>query len=850
MKIISKIIANILKIIVILIILLSVGFVILKSGINISSLDLAGIRIDSLYIKFNNKFIVDVKNIQIPIQTNKKTDSSKEMLLEIAKKIGWLDQIFQEVNIQNLGYLDQNLTILYKNDIFYVDGKYLKIDSRLSSNKDGGVHIDLKDLTLKDFNLSTHGSLDLNLKDEIYTYSGKFSSHEISGNVNFAVLDGVINYEIKDANATSLKNFMQELGFKAKLDPDVQKWIYGYVIAQEYWIEQIKGSASLDGSDFDENSITAKAYALNLDIKFDQNLPGAKVDEAYIELENGNIVFDFKNPRYKDKSLMGSTMQIYDIFDNDSGILIDLKSDSIIDKDVIEILKGFGVDIPILQKSGKMDANVRLDIKFEPYDLDIDGHFKLTNSKISISGADFYSKSAEIDLKNDKITIKNSNLAMDIFDADLSGIIDISKLNGVFDTKFRNILIQGDGTKIVDIKNFPTKVKLDFSKKDTIIDIDGLNTELILSNTSKINVSNLATLAQYSPIMQEFHITNGDIEINTNDFLNLDIKAKNLVFDLPFTYTDGTPYHKDDIHIKIEKDKIYGASGNGLIKFQSANGKTNLSVKDMNVIVKSNDAQSSKDLNINLNGENSALILSDLNKTIQFASYNAELNGKNLQFNGKMQSGNLTIEKSLNKFLINASDLNDKDMNSIIGSNSFTGGKFGAKILGKDEKHFNGEVFFNTTRLKNLKLYQQLLSFLDSIPSLLTLKTPDFNNEGFTINHGKIYFTRDENTILLTALELLGTSADIGGRGSMDLKTDALNIDLELRYLKDASSIINMIPLVNQIILGKNRQISTVIKIRGTLQHPTYETQVIKDILKTPYNLIKNTLELPFVLFN
>ncbi|WP_141069938.1 AsmA-like C-terminal domain-containing protein, partial [Campylobacter fetus] len=35
-----------------------------------------------------------------------------------------------------------------------------------------------------------------------------------------------------------------------------------------------------------------------------------------------------------------------------------------------------------------------------------------------------------------------------------------------------------------------------------------------------------------------------------------------------------------------------------------------------------------------------------------------------------------------------------------------------------------------------------------------------------------------------------------------------------------------------------------------TLDEPKFETQVVTDIIKTPYNIIKNTLELPFILFN
>ena len=79
--------------------------------------------------------------------------------------------------------------------------------------------------------------------------------------------------------------------------------------------------------------------------------------------------------------------------------------------------------------------------------------------------------------------------------------------------------------------------------------------------------------------------------------------------------------------------------------------------------------------------------------------------------------------------------------------------------------------------------------------------------------------------------------------------SNLIDITLELKLLKDASSIIDKIPLVNYILLGKDKSISTIIKISGTIDEPIIKTQVVTDVLKTPFNIIKNTLTLPFVIF-
>lgn len=110
-------------------------------------------------------------------------------------------------------------------------------------------------------------------------------------------------------------------------------------------------------------------------------------------------------------------------------------------------------------------------------------------------------------------------------------------------------------------------------------------------------------------------------------------------------------------------------------------------------------------------------------------------------------------------------------------------------------------------------------------------------------------FEKNGSVINFLAIELVGSSADIGGRGTIDLDTKKINIDLELKILKDASSIIDKIPLVNQIILGKDRSLSTVIAIRGTTEKPEYSTQVLQDTLLSPLKLIRNVLQAPFLIF-
>ena len=103
--------------------------------------------------------------------------------------------------------------------------------------------------------------------------------------------------------------------------------------------------------------------------------------------------------------------------------------------------------------------------------------------------------------------------------------------------------------------------------------------------------------------------------------------------------------------------------------------------------------------------------------------------------------------------------------------------------------------------------------------------------------------------LYITEMQLRGSSADIVGGGEVNLITDKLDLNLQIRTLKTFSSAIDMIPLVGGLILGDDKRISTNISVTGNVSDPKIETHLISDTLMSPVNIIKRTLELPLELF-
>ncbi|ERJ23858.1 Putative periplasmic protein [Campylobacter concisus UNSW1] len=836
----------------------------LKYGIKINDFEFYGVKLEQLYIKLDKKIIVRAKQIKLPkFKQNAEQKASDKQLLNLSQGVDYLDTFFQEISLESVQIGDDfKIKVLFLDDIFFVDSPYLNIDIKFQNEQQNGVdRFIVRNLSLKDFNVSISGEGSANFDKDDYKFDGNFTSHELNGKLSFALKDTLLTYKAYDVNAGSIKDFIAELDSRIHLNSEVKNWIYGYIVADDYHLNEINGKADLAKNDFYLNDLNATAYAKNLLVKFEKDLPAVNVAEANITLNNSTLKFDLTAPVYKGKKLDGSNVAINNIFDEKSANLeLFIKTNSIYDEAINEILRAYKINVPVRQLSGKMDASLKILIKLDKKSLEnfdeksviANGDFKISDAVLDIAGSKFNAKSAIVKLVNTSVlNIDTSDFGLDFFRANAKANINLQKSTGEIKGVIESFDLKEKNDEILAFKNEPFSALLDFSKpNETTLSIEPFGLNLSFGDESTIATKNSNFIMQNSPLLKQNGVLSfEDVSIKSKDFTNLEILAKGLKFDMPFLDKNGSKYDRDDFLITVSKAGV---------KVQSASKKLSLNIAEKGIEAKSNDLNllvlddnSTKEQStpLELFAKNGDIILQDLNKTLPFTSFSAEKKGKSISLNGLAKQGRVgyfSDEKSIN---LDATDISGEFINDLFSIKSFEGGKFRLKMLGESSKNFKAEVRFFGTYLKDYIFYQRLLSFLNSVPSLLSFKTPDFNDKGFTVKNGKILLTRKGDVIEFLAIEMIGTSADIGGRGTIDLKSKKINIDLELKILKDASGIIDKIPLINQIILGKDRSLSTVIAIRGTTEKPEYSTQILQDALLSPLKIIRNVLQAPFLIF-
>lgn len=785
-------------------------------------------------------------------QTNSapNSQSSADDLHQILDKISWIDRLFEHIQVLNLSVSDQNISLAYSNNVYYVGSKYVEFVSHVDENS-GRYNLNLDQLWLKDYDLTLNGEFFIDPKVKVSSFSGKFSGYGIDGDIEFDVLNDMLEYNFRNVKATTLINLVNMIAKNTKIEPELYEWLTKKLSVRKYRIPNLSGQFNLKTLEYYPKQVESIAYIDDLNITFHPSLAPAVSNFSQITLKNGTFYLDFARINYKSIDLNASHIVIENILETGTRALINFKTNSILDANLTQALRAYNIKVPILQHSGITDANVTLDIKFAPYNLKTYGSFYLRDSDIEISGAKFHSDYANIDLNGSRVDINELKLNMPgTFKSSVFGRIDTHKMIGKFDANLSDILV---GTQeILSVPSLKTNITLDFSTPTTRLSLSNPEVNFIFANgLNSIEATDIMPFKKYSKIMQNLQINSGSLELKTHDFHDFDINLAKISTDFKLLRRkNGTIYSGDDVNLHIKNGKISGETASKNLAFRINKNDTQIALKDVDFVLNLSESSGDSKLpDIKFSGQNSRIEIVDFNRTISFDKFSGAVHKNALNFTGKIGAEEVNFIKNSKKLEILARDIKDHTINEILGRDSFKEGNYSVRIYGVDSDHLNGEIHAKNAYLSDFVFYHGLLTFINSVPSLLSFKRPDFNKKGFTIKNGEFEFAKNYNFITLKNIDLVGPSADIIGYGGVDLKTRKIDVDLKLKYLKDASAMIGFIPFVSQIFLGDEKEISTQIKIHGSIDKPEFDTQVAQDIITSPFRIFLNILKLPINIF-
>ncbi len=878
---------------------------VLSDGFRIERLSIANIKIDGLYLKLNKKLILEVKNIDLRNFKRESKDSKPPKMSDIAQIVRYavsLSSFFERLDLPLIQAKDEKYFVFFDGQSFKVDIPYILADFSLTSEV-GDIMLEIQTLKVKNEDLDIKGRILYLERGGIFafdleSYINNRTDNVISyqGETNFKYLSVVLD-------STKLESIDILAPYIKMLDDDVHEWMYeraefsAITIKRAYLYTKSLNNINKIVND----NLYASGILENVKLNFDDNLKRITAPEVAVIFDKGSLSFLVQNAEYGAKinsanpngeskqpttnstKITKAAVELSGFLEPQTLLSIKLNlKDALLDSNVLEILKNYDIDIPVRQingiNSGRLTLNVLLPTGKLETKTTAEGNIKIKNSLTDIAGIKTLIKDANVAINADSVSINKAQVGIsDIMDGEVSLKVDTNRQKIDMNLNPRIFKIKSGDTDILNLSKVALSANMDFSQTFSA-KVAPLDISVNAGENGAVNISaNLSKLVPYAPILTLLDMKNGNISLTipqNSDSILLSAKVDKLNY--PLYYLNKNRVSTLQIEGSIKDDELNFTDKANKIKLKIAldEGDIDLNISDkfinIDEILESNipifkqmredssDLQkdSSKDSpknarNLGKNDSTMNLLIEGNNLTLGLFDYDIPFGESMLKVtkngfvaNGKNKNGIANIILDSGTISIEANNFSADFVNAVFEKDIMEGGTFGVFGIYRDGR-FVGDISAFDTTIKEMATLQNILTFIDAIPSLVVFKLPGFSASGYEVDDAQVRVGIDSNYLAIESININGSSVDITGNGVMDLKTHDLNVRLELSTIKSLSSILNKIPIIGFLLLGEDGKITTDLTIKGTLESPQTEISLLEDTAKAPINILKRVFS-PF----
>ena len=844
-----------------------------------------------LYVLESNESIKDTRQIVDLFSVDPKAkywiyDAIKMSSLSIGTFYGWLEY----KNIDK-AYLNMHVKAV-ANDLTYTYDE--KVDSvRTKSTdlefKDGVLYIRPQEAYSYDFFLDKSWlKIDFSKKEELLTLYLLFE-----GQANKDLLHLLDRYGIK-------LPFIQTKGsIDANLRLDINLITTDVEAIGDFYAKE----AQINYLDLDIDIFDAHIFIKNSDVKV-QNMVAKYKDIAssHVDLDfhakesRGKLTFKFDTIESKENELLlvnndKPLIAAYIITPNQDYLTVDKSTwkfkeqtlsvnASSIPFDINNLtakIPATRVEAPelasaiisgdILFKSKKANLAIKL-LKIEYLDIELDKPAPILNlayeeDKLAISSKNSISLTIDdnrlnlenitVDVTPDLIEVKDLALNFqNIIKSKISSKYNLKNSAGIINLQN----IEFAETNIGEIFRNSRNMELFIQSKNnkTSINSKEFDFEYLMSDNEWIfNINSIEKIAKNSKIFQDYNLTNGYLGLKKSK------DEKNITFSL------NTDYKYKILATKNNPIESYAINGEFNTKTKevhfNVNDSVRVEIKD-DVKIKANDIginideiknffndrnstdEEKSDTKVYIETKNCYLYLSEnrhvISDTINFKYANEVLSGELAH-----KDGRAIFNLKDDKFYLYGENFNDEFMEKLFFLSKFKGGFLEFYINGLINE-YDGMVYVKDTIILDYKILNNILAFVNTVPSLVTFSLPGYSKNGIEAKNAYINFKFKDDVYKLSDIYLKSKEIEIVGLGKASIERNTIDLDLNLRT--SIGSSFSKIPLLGHILMGKEN-ISTTLTVTGALDNPDVNTQIAKDIAVAPFNIIKRTLMYPFELF-
>jgi hypothetical protein len=812
-------------------------FIILKIGISLDNFYGGLFNAKGLYLKLDKKLTFKAKELTWNYSLNEKS-SALENVDTLFDRINFTLKLFDYFEIKKLHIGDKELTlIITEGKKFY----FLSDDYEIKANlqKEGKklkVDIPFAKLKKSDLVVASNGIYDY--LDETADFTGSIKSTAFNGAFTIKKKNNDISIDISTDTFSDIKPLADIFPLKE----NIKAWITAKVLAKSYKLDWFSSKLTYHGGrfDLDLDSMQGIAMLKDVDVRFKEELPVAHASDVRIEYKHSNLYLYPKNATYEGENLT-SEVVISDIpYKDKARIKVSLGSEATtLSQNILDILSAYKIKLPVKQKSGAVSADVELNIKFFPYELyanvDVD---ILNESEVMLGGIPLVAHRGKITIRKNTLNLKDIVLKDKDYNLKVDGQLDIKKKSGELLLDTGSFVINGATKNIIDIQEKKIELAIDF---DNTLFLKLPEYDVVIQKKDDNVTISLGDIKKIAPFMKNHPISKkgGTLDIFTNDF-------KEYTFDGTLFWDECFLFEKDNIcesripfsgTVKMGDMRLYAFgkkltydSKKSLIWLDSIN-------VDLKQLLKSkeNYTNSAKSLlgKMSISADNSKIRYGK--HSLLTDHYDADIDSnQNVQVIGSMDDDIIEFSKKNRDIEFKAFRAKDKLLASLINFDGLKDGRYSFKFNGDIDNQMEGNILIEGGIMNNFMLYNNLLAFINTLPSLASLNSPGFSSKGFEIKDGIIDYTFKDDIIDFHSIYIQGKTANIAGRGTVNLKTQAVEVDLAVQSVKEAGGFFGKIPVIGYILLGKDESVTIGMRITGSYENPKIETNVAQDVLLLP----------------
>ena len=398
------------------------------------------------------------------------------------------------------------------------------------------------------------------------------------------------------------------------------------------------------------------------------------------------------------------------------------------------------------------------------------------------------------------------------------------------------------------------KIRFDISKNDDNLIINSTDLDLSFSHKVgmwKVNINSLTSLYENSKLLHKYNVKSGNVSIYKKDDKNhLDFNA-NIIYPYKLLVKDNIEIDKyfvqgkidnhskivsfninDNVDVIIDEDidismSDIGINTNAIIDIVTDLNKENTDANDM--------------IDTTIKATNSYLYISK-DRHIISEEINLQYYKNILTSQLKYKDGTARLKYEKSNFYAYGENFNDEFMENLFALSRFKDGTFDFSMSGTLKK-YDGIFTMNNTVVIDYKILNNVLAFINTIPSLVTFSLPGYSSKGLKVKTAYMKFISQDDTFNISDIYLDSKEIDILGRGDASFKDD--NINLELNLKTDIGSSLSKIPIIGYLLVDED-SVSTTLSITGNLTDPTIKSLLAKEIAVAPLNILYRALTLPY----